>query len=278
MLSPAYLSYSPPSIVREPGRLDATREPALVTAIRPPPGLEHLDASASPLHLPSPEPLGPLEAFGSLDAYLKESSNIPSIPPPQFEAPRLELKETPPAPHQEPCLRLALLQYLPNTEPIPIHDKTSCRPCAFFHTKGCVSARSGSHFGYEFLHNSRGQNGTQCEFCHICPPGEKKRRQKLRRKVGVRMCCDCASLDSIQASTQAGRICLPSLYTFYMAICSKCITLHKPLSHKVKLLVPVTVDSESQKPRIPCEGWQDQDVNRGLPPPQKSSAKSPLSL
>eukprot|EP00913_Durusdinium_trenchii_P018183 g17084.t1 len=66
VLSPAYLSYSPPSIVREPGRLDATREPALVTAIRPPPG----------------------------------------------------------------------------------------------------------------------QNGTQCEFCHICPPGEKKRRQKLRRKDG----------------------------------------------------------------------------------------------
>ncbi len=33
--------------------------------------------------------------------------------------------------------------------------------------------------------NGRGQNGSQCSFCHLCPPGEKKRRQKIRRKVGT---------------------------------------------------------------------------------------------
>eukprot|EP00930_Biecheleria_cincta_P042638 TRINITY_DN29334_c0_g1_i1.p1 TRINITY_DN29334_c0_g1~~TRINITY_DN29334_c0_g1_i1.p1 ORF type:complete len:272 (-),score=47.43 TRINITY_DN29334_c0_g1_i1:118-933(-) len=36
-----------------------------------------------------------------------------------------------------------------------------CKPCAFFHTKGC-------------------QGGTSCVFCHLCLPGEKKRRQKVR--------------------------------------------------------------------------------------------------
>lgn len=39
------------------------------------------------------------------------------------------------------------------------HSKGSCRPCAFLHTKGC-------------------ENGLACTFCHLCEPGERKRRQK----------------------------------------------------------------------------------------------------
>lgn len=39
------------------------------------------------------------------------------------------------------------------------HYTGHCKPCAFFYTKGCES-------------------GTQCEFCHLCPPDEKRRRQK----------------------------------------------------------------------------------------------------
>lgn len=39
------------------------------------------------------------------------------------------------------------------------HAKGSCRPCAFLHTKGC-------------------DNGLACTFCHLCEPGERKRRQK----------------------------------------------------------------------------------------------------
>merc|ERR1719218_594130 len=35
----------------------------------------------------------------------------------------------------------------------------ACKPCAFFYTKGCG-------------------NGAQCTFCHLCPPDEKRRRQK----------------------------------------------------------------------------------------------------
>lgn len=39
------------------------------------------------------------------------------------------------------------------------HADKTCKPCAFFHTKGCV-------------------RGPQCEFCHLCGPGEKKVRKK----------------------------------------------------------------------------------------------------
>jgi len=39
------------------------------------------------------------------------------------------------------------------------HSVGNCRPCAFFHTAGCT-------------------NGLACQFCHLCEPGEKKRRRK----------------------------------------------------------------------------------------------------
>lgn len=46
------------------------------------------------------------------------------------------------------------------------HDAERCKPCAFFHTKGC-------------------QSGLACLFCHLCPAHEKQRRKRLRR-----MCCN----------------------------------------------------------------------------------------
>jgi len=39
------------------------------------------------------------------------------------------------------------------------HDNLMCKPCAFYHTKGCSS-------------------GASCQFCHMCGPGEKKKRKK----------------------------------------------------------------------------------------------------
>merc|ERR1712070_757402 len=39
------------------------------------------------------------------------------------------------------------------------HYTGECKPCAFLYTKGC-------------------ENGAQCTFCHLCPPDEKRRRQK----------------------------------------------------------------------------------------------------
>merc|ERR1712032_4630 len=44
------------------------------------------------------------------------------------------------------------------------HHLGSCQPCAFLHTKGCM-------------------NGVRCTFCHLCEPGEKKRRRKEKLAV-----------------------------------------------------------------------------------------------
>jgi len=44
------------------------------------------------------------------------------------------------------------------------HRTGRCKPCAFFHTKGC-------------------QNDKACQFCHLCPPGEKQRRKRLRERM-----------------------------------------------------------------------------------------------
>lgn len=44
------------------------------------------------------------------------------------------------------------------------HDAGRCKPCAFFHTKGCNS-------------------GSSCLFCHRCPAHEKQRRKRLRRQL-----------------------------------------------------------------------------------------------
>lgn len=43
------------------------------------------------------------------------------------------------------------------------HKTLSCKPCAFLHTRGC-------------------ENGVDCPFCHICLPGEKKRRLKEKKE------------------------------------------------------------------------------------------------
>ena len=44
------------------------------------------------------------------------------------------------------------------------HGSGQCKPCAFHHTKGC-------------------QRGAMCNFCHLCLPGEKKRRQKEKQQA-----------------------------------------------------------------------------------------------
>jgi len=63
---------------------------------------------------------------------------------------------------------------LPLTEPKDIpptmgstgHEFGRCKPCAFVHTKGCT-------------------RGYDCEFCHLCAPGERELRRKEKR-TGVR--------------------------------------------------------------------------------------------
>lgn len=43
-----------------------------------------------------------------------------------------------------------------------MHASGECKPCAFIFTKGCSS-------------------GLECKFCHLCDPGERRRRQKEKR-------------------------------------------------------------------------------------------------
>lgn len=62
----------------------------------------------------------------------------------------------------------AVSQPVPGTPQLPSvgsagHAAGTCKPCAYFaHSRGCA-------------------NGVQCPFCHLCPPGELKRRQKEMR-------------------------------------------------------------------------------------------------
>ena len=95
--------------------------PSYDAAIRPPPGLEHITSELE----------RPWEHFA-----------FAPVPQPQFEAPTLVELKTPPAPHQEPSVQepcvLTLLKHLPLQSANSHHDSSSCRPCAFFHTKGCA--------------------------------------------------------------------------------------------------------------------------------------------
>mmetsp|Transcript_61871 Transcript_61871/g.119234 ORF Transcript_61871/g.119234 Transcript_61871/m.119234 type:complete len:456 (+) Transcript_61871:68-1435(+) len=108
-----------------------------------------------------------------------------------FEEATNQLLEVPlarniPAPPQEaPVVKISLLQSLelppPMQDPMPPpavrcdddlwtvggkgHGNGACKPCAHFHSgRGCI-------------------NSSKCRFCHFCPPGELKRRQKARRQA-----------------------------------------------------------------------------------------------
>jgi hypothetical protein len=52
----------------------------------------------------------------------------------------------------EPCIGSAL------------HYEAGCKPCVFFHTKGCT-------------------RGTECQFCHLCEKDTIKKQRKERRDV-----------------------------------------------------------------------------------------------
>jgi hypothetical protein len=45
-----------------------------------------------------------------------------------------------------------------------LHHKGECKPCTFFHTRGC-------------------ENKEDCQFCHLCGPNEKKKRLKVAKRV-----------------------------------------------------------------------------------------------
>lgn len=62
------------------------------------------------------------------------------------------------APPSAPALRVDDLPSLGSVA----HRLGGCRPCAFYHKRGCENAES-------------------CPFCHLCPPWEKKIRLREKR-------------------------------------------------------------------------------------------------
>jgi len=95
------------------------------------------------------------------------------LPPP----PPLEM-----APMTAPVIRLADAVPPPElgTPALPsigslVHHSRQCKPCTFFHTRGC-------------------ENKEDCKFCHLCGPGEKKKR--LRAERGVKREVKAAALEN----------------------------------------------------------------------------------
>eukprot|EP00930_Biecheleria_cincta_P037256 TRINITY_DN2554_c0_g1_i1.p1 TRINITY_DN2554_c0_g1~~TRINITY_DN2554_c0_g1_i1.p1 ORF type:complete len:401 (+),score=79.06 TRINITY_DN2554_c0_g1_i1:45-1205(+) len=146
-----------------------------------PPGLSGVGmgpSSAFDEVLAAIEPRG--SSFSLPQAFEPVLSNMQSValpPPPPIAPPTFppaaQISDCtsllmPPAPLQAPQLRIAEL--LPEnrvgTPEMPTvgsfgHHSGTCKPCAFLFTKGC-------------------DIGANCSFCHLCPPGEKKRRQKIK--------------------------------------------------------------------------------------------------
>lgn len=119
------------------------------------------------------------------NAFPTAALNVPPPPPPpppcdhdieaacdDFGQQQLGPLPPPPqhlAPGAPPVLRL--LESLPPAESagsvLPnlgsaMHHQGQCWPCSFFHTRGC-------------------ENGDSCQFCHLCGPGEKKKRLRARK-------------------------------------------------------------------------------------------------
>jgi len=130
-----------------------------LSAIPPPP-------LASPLvHIQPQMPLAPPPA----EAPALEQISSSQLPP------SLQALQVPIAgPMQQPIPGSPELQMpIVGWEELPSigsweHHMGTCKPCAYFGERGCG-------------------NGAQCEYCHLCPPGELKRRQKARRSAQRRM-------------------------------------------------------------------------------------------
>lgn len=134
--------------------------------------------------------------FGD-DASIVADSRSSGFPPPPLATPLVNIQSQPPAipapEHAPMVVHTAFSQFAPAPmqypqRPVPVqqpilglpkahpsiaefpsvgsrdHHLGTCKPCAYFGDKGC-------------------QSGMNCQYCHICPPGELKRRQKARRSA-----------------------------------------------------------------------------------------------
>jgi hypothetical protein len=120
---------------------------------------------------------------------------IPPCPPPpapemgSASAPVIRLADSLPPPEVKNPSTLSIGSML--------HHKGECRPCAFYHTRGC-------------------ENKEACEFCHICGPGEQKKRLKQHRlakrnaKIAA-MLAEKASLENGDDQASSSEDAVPSV-------------------------------------------------------------------
>lgn len=115
--------------------------------------------------LPPPTlPNGLLTAAALQAAAERHASAVVSL------AERLPLQATPGFEKPQPVGSPPLVSATGNAG----HISGTCRPCAFvWKEKGCSS-------------------GDNCDFCHLCEPGEKKKRQKEKRRywTGLNRMCE----------------------------------------------------------------------------------------
>jgi hypothetical protein len=115
----------------------------------------------------------PMTTAATLGDQSQRSWQVATLPPLQQQhfsfAPAATIAALSENQRPPPVLRLAesLLDPVLGSAELPsagsrTHRFGNCRPCAFLHKQGCG-------------------NGLHCEFCHLCDPGEKKRRQKLKK-------------------------------------------------------------------------------------------------
>lgn len=111
-------------------------------------------------HIPPPPAAPP--ALPAVAGSWEAVSRLPPSLPPQGQPGSLRAEMA-----QAPVLRIAeALEPVLGSAELPSkgsvgHRYGTCKPCAFLYTKGCES-------------------GSDCAFCHLCPPGEKKRRNKTK--------------------------------------------------------------------------------------------------
>jgi len=158
-------------------------------------------------HFNADAPLPPSQApaLEGMDDWLKIGlgHRNADVPPPPSQPPKLDascgLASVPPPPLPPTCLEpasdsapvLCLVDALPVSD-LGVRGMLSpsigsqghalgcCKPCTFFHTRGC-------------------DNGDRCEFCHLCGPGEKRRRlrekRSARREARAQFHCSASATD-----------------------------------------------------------------------------------
>lgn len=95
------------------------------------------------------------------------SDALQQVTPPPAVRDASARKVTPPPPpliHHEGAEDSFEADITPPSKGSVNHRLGRCKPCAFVHTRGC-------------------ENGSECPFCHLCDPGEKKRRRKDKQET-----------------------------------------------------------------------------------------------